>query len=147
MCLQTKQKMKKQIPKIIILTLLLTLCLLKYNGCLNQNTTQKNTPTATQHKKTTAPTKEEKQIIQEKTTEFLEALKAEDIEQILKLSSKKALTSIINIPVDHIETYQIQEINQDQNTAQVETKINDTATTIIYLHKNPEWKVTNTLTP
>jgi|GEM_PF-3285272 len=142
--------MKKQIPQILILTLLLTLCLLKYNGCLNKPTENTNTtPKRTFIEQILkAPTEEEeKQIIQEKTTEFLEALKAEDIEQIVKISSKKALQSVINIPVDHIKTYEIQEINKDKNTAQVKTKINNTATTIIYLHKNPEWKVTNTLTP
>ena len=76
----------------------------------------------------------------------MDALKEENIAKAAAVSTEKALASAMNIPVLHIDTFRIINLEADRFSAQATAKINESVDTEIYLlKKDAEWIVSSTV--
>ncbi len=121
---------RSTIGKIGLLAILLFLCIGKYAGCFSIGS------------------KPDHRIenVKRNIHVFMNALQEENIAKAASVSTEKALASAMNIPVLHIDSYTIVNIEADNRTAQVSTIINESVDTEIYLqNKNSEWVVSSTI--
>jgi len=121
---------RRTIGKIGLVAILLFLCMIKYTGCLN------------------SPKKSNHRIenVRRNIHVFMDALKDENIAKAAAVSTEKALASAMNIPVLHIDSFRITNIEADRFSAQASAKINETVDTEIYLlNKDSEWIVSSTV--
>ncbi len=81
------------------------------------------------------------QEIRDSMSEFLDLMKAENIEELERLSSRDVLEALIALPVSHTESYELGELETDFMTAKMEVTVNEVAEMTVYLVKNDGWKV------
>lgn len=144
----------KDIGKIVVLLVLFGLCIMKYTGCANPQTSSN---TKIEQQEDVQQNQDDQEIPQEdnakvkkiktKVFAFLDALQKEDIPLAVELSTENAVASAMSIPVDHIEKYEIINVDYDRYSAQATAQINDQYITEVYLLKKMfgDWKVKSTI--
>ena len=137
--LKTYRMKRNDFLKIAVLILLLVFCVVKYSGYF-YSSPQK-----------IAIKKEEKRTrdidINNQTAAFLTSLTAEDLDKATEFATLRGLESVMKIPVDHIANYEIIEIQSDKYSAEVETMVNGSVRTIVYLKKEGNKWLVNSVIP
>lgn len=124
--------------QIVILGLLLCFCIIKYTGCFPDNPIQKGEdPEIVRLRNET---------IQNQTFHFFEALKDENLDKATEVASLRALESVMKVPVDYILEYDVLKVESDKFSAEVETIVNGSVRTIVYLKKeDKQWQINSVI--
>ena len=141
----SKSKKNKRISsftwvKISVLLCLLLFCAMKYVGCFS----------ILQPKSKAELIEKEKfrnSLIVEQTHSFLAALQAEDLDKATEFATLRGLETVMKIPIDHLEYYEILNIDSDKHSAEVETLVNGSVRTIVYLKKEGNTWLVNSVIP